>query len=177
MPLFEVRDDELVQFRRVPFSSGLYEKEIEDLMWSNLDAFVGVPLFPVKRQPRIGGGLRPDIVTLDEAGYVHVIEVKRDIACDQLAQCLEYAGWALDTSLDELAAMFHDGEEAFFEAWTEFTDSDSPRLVQRPPRLVLVARDFDDRTGAALRFLAENDLPITVLLACLDHSSCVSLCA
>ncbi|WP_420611898.1 hypothetical protein [Candidatus Spongiisocius sp.] len=163
MPLFEVRDDELVPFRRVPFASGLYEEEIEDLFWSNLDAFVGVPLFPVARQRNISGGLRPDIVTLDEDGYVHVIEVKRDIARDQLAQCLEYAGWALDTSLDELAAMFHDGEDAFFEAWTEFTDSDSPQLVQQPPRLVLVARDFDDRTGAALRYLAENGLPITVL--------------
>ena len=163
MSLFEIRNDELVPFRRVPFASGLYEEEIEELLWSNLEAFVGVPLFPVARQPPISGGLRPDIVTLDEDGYVHVIEVKRDIARDQLAQCLEYAGWALDTSLDELAALFHDGEASFFEAWTEFTDSDSPRLIQRPPRLVLVARDFDDRTGAALRYLAENGLPITVL--------------
>ena len=163
MPLFEVRDDELVPFRRVPFVSDLYEKEIEDLLWSNLEAFVGVPLFPVARQPGVSGGLRPDIVALDEDGYVHVIEVKRDIARDQLAQCLEYAGWARGASLDELAEMFHEGEASFFEVWTEFTDSNSPRLVQRPPRLVLVARDFDDRTDAALRFLAENGLPITVL--------------
>lgn len=59
--------------------------------------------------------------------------------------------------------MFHGGAEAFFAAWTEFTGSDSPRLVQRPPQLVLVARDFDDRTDAALSYLTENNLPITVL--------------
>jgi len=84
----------------------LYEQEIEDLLWSNLDAFVGVQLFPVTRQPPFGDGLRPDIGALDADGHVHVIEVKRDIDRRQLAQCLEYAGWARSTSLDELAAMF-----------------------------------------------------------------------
>ena len=163
MPLFEIGKDELVPFRRVQAGPDLYEKEIEELLWANPDAFVGAPLFPVARQPALSGGLRPDVVALDDSGRVHVIEVKRDVARGQLAQCLEYAGWALDTSLDELAAMFHDGEQAFFEAWMEFTDTKSPQLIRRPPQLVLVARDFDSRTDAALRYLAENGLPITVL--------------
>ena len=163
MPLFEIGSDELIPFRKVPAGPALYEQEIEDLLWFNLDAFVGAQLFPVARQSVIGDGLRPDIVALDDAGHVHVIEVKRDIARAQLAQCLEYAGWALDTSLDELAAMFHDGTEAFFDAWAEFTGTVAPQLIQKPPQLVLVARDFDHRTDAALRFLAENDLPVTVL--------------
>ena len=164
MPLFEIGKAELVPFRRVQAGPELYEQEIEGLLWSNPDAFVGVPLFPVARQPTLSNGLRPDIVALDDKGHVHVIEVKRDIARAQLAQCLEYAGWALDTSLDELAAMFDDGgAKAFFDAWVEFTDTNSPQLIQKPPQLVLVARDFDGRTDAALRYLAENGLPITVL--------------
>lgn len=163
MPLFEIGDDELVPFRRVQAGPELYEQEIEDLLWANLDAFVGAQLFPVARQPTFGDGLRPDVVALDADGHVHVIEVKRDIDRRQLAQCLEYAGWARSTSLDELAGMFHGGAEAFFSAWVEFTETDSPRLVQRPPQLVLVARDFDGRTDAALSYLTENDLPITVL--------------
>ncbi len=164
MPLFEIGRDELVPFRRVQEAPELYEKDIEDLLWSNPEAFLGVPLFPVARQPTLSNGLRPDIVALDDKGHVHVIEVKRDIARSQLAQCLEYAGWALDTSLDELAAMFQDGgAKAFFDAWVEFTDTNSPLLIQKPPQLVLVARDFDSRTDAALRYLAENGLPITVL--------------
>ena len=100
MPLFEIGEDELVPFRRVQAGPDLYEKEIEELLWANPDAFVGTPLFPVARQPALSGKLRPDVVALDDRGHVHVIEVKRDIARDQLAQCLEYAGWALDTSLD-----------------------------------------------------------------------------
>jgi hypothetical protein len=45
----------------------------------------------------------------------------------------------------------------------EFTETESPQLVQRPPQIVLVARDLDGRTDAALSYLTENDLPVTVL--------------
>ncbi len=163
MPLFEIADDELVPFRRVQAGPALYESQIEDLLWSNLEAFIGVPLFPVAQQPELGENLRPDIVALDVDGYLHVIEVKRDVDRGQLAQCLEYAGWARGTNLDELAGVFEAGTEDFFSAWMEFTDTETPRLVQRPPRLVLVARDFDARTDAALSYLIENNLPIIVL--------------
>lgn len=163
MPLFEVGDDELIPFRRVRGGPDLYEKEIEDLLWQNLEEFVGVPLFPVARQPVLQNGFQPDLVALDSDGRVHVIEVKRAVDRRQLAQGLEYAGWARTTSLDELAAMFHRGAEVFFAAWTEFTESNSPKLVEGPPQLVLVARDFDSRTKDALSYLTENHLPITVL--------------
>ena len=163
MPLFEVGNDELVPFRRLEAGPDLYEQEIEELLWSNLEDFVGEPLFPVARQPAVGEGLRPDLVALDVDGHVHVIEVKRDVDRRQLAQCLEYAGWARGVSLDDLAGIFHGGPEAFFSAWSEFTETDAPRLVQGPPRLILVARDFDGRTNAALSYLTESNLPIIVL--------------
>lgn len=163
MPLFEIGENELVPFRTVQAGPELYEKEIEDLLWSNLDAFLETELFPVARQPNLGDGLRPDIVALDRDGRVQLIEVKRDVDRGQLAQCLEYAGWGRETNLDELAGIFHDGPEAFFATWTEFTATESPRLVQRPPQLVLIARDFDSRTDAALTYLTESNLPLTVL--------------
>lgn len=163
MPLFEVGKDELIQLRRVQAGPELYEDEIEALLWSNLDSFVGVSLFPVASQPTVGDGLRPDIVAIDGEGHVHVIEVKRDVDRSQLAQSLEYAGWARNTNLDELAGIFHGGAEAFFAAWAEFTETVAPQLVRRPPQLVLVAGAFDDRTDAALSFLTENGLPVTVL--------------
>ena len=163
MPLYEVTDEELVPFRRISSGSDLYEREIEDLMWDNIEAFTGDALFRVCRQPTLGTGGRPDIVALDRNGRVHVIEIKRDIDRGQLAQCLEYAGWAKGTNLDELAGMFHEGQDEFFSAWTEFTESTSPQLVSNSPRLTLVARDFDDRTAGALDFLTDSNLPISVL--------------
>jgi hypothetical protein len=53
--------------------------------------------------------------------------------------------------------------EGFWTDWQEFTGTDEPRRVTKSPRLVLVARDFDGRTGSALEFLQDNGLPITII--------------
>ena len=37
MPLFEISEDELVPFRRLKGGADLFEKEIEDLLWANLE--------------------------------------------------------------------------------------------------------------------------------------------
>jgi hypothetical protein len=164
MALFEIRGtDDLVAFRTLHGGADLYESEIEDLMWANPDELSGESLFPVARQPPLPGGGRPDIVALDREARVVVIEIKRSVERSQLAQCLEYAGWARTTNLDELARMYHAGPEAFFAAWQEFTDSVAPTPIRRSPRLVLVARDFHGRTGSALEFLVEHGLPVLLI--------------
>ncbi|HXH56726.1 hypothetical protein [Iamia sp.] len=163
MPLFEVSDESLVPFRSVKPGADLYEKEIEDLVWGDLEAFTGESLFPIARQPLIGGGGRPDVVALDESGRVVVVEVKRDVDRSQLAQCLEYAGWARTTNLDEIASLYHRGPSSFFANWQEFTDSSTPVVINHQPRIVLVARDFQGRTRSALEFLAENGVPVSVI--------------
>jgi hypothetical protein len=164
MPLFEIGTDEaLVPFRQLGGGAELYEREIEQLLWDNLDDFTGESLFQVARQPPLTAGGRPDIVALDANAHVVVIEIKRDVDRGQLAQCLEYAGWARGTNLDELASIYHLGEGRFFTDWQEFTESDTLTVISRPPRLLLVAREFHGRTGAAFEFLAENGLPVDLV--------------
>ena len=164
MPLFEISADEgLVPFRQLRGGAELYESEIEELLWSDLESFTGESLFPIKKQANIQGGGRPDIVALDGNANVVIIEVKRDVDRAQLAQCLEYAGWGRSTSLDELAGLYHRGAGQFFADWADFTDSDAPVVLTRTPRLILVARDFHGRTESAFQFLAENGLPVSVI--------------
>jgi hypothetical protein len=164
MPLFEVEAGEsLVPFRQLHGGADLYEKEIEDLLWANADDFTGETLFRVARQPHLSGGGIPDIVALDRSARVVVIEVKRDVDRGQLAQCLEYAGWARTTNLDELAGMYHRDAGSFFADWQAFTESDAPIVIDRSPRLMLVARDFHGRTGSAFNFLIDNELPVKVI--------------
>jgi hypothetical protein len=163
MPLFEISEGELVPFRRLKGGADLYEKEIERLVWENLEEFTGEALFPVARQARTGHGGVADIVALDKSGRVVVFEVKRDIDRKQLAQCLEYAGWARTTSLDELAGLYHGGTGAFFSAWQEFTESSSPLVVNPHPRLFLVARDFLESTESAFDFLVESGVPVVIV--------------
>lgn len=163
MPLYEIASDGLISFRQLRGGSELYETEVERLLWDNLGDLVGDVLFPVRRQAAIAGGGRPDIVALDRAGAVVVLEVKRDVDRTQLAQCLEYAGWARTTNLDEFAGLYHAGADSFWSEWQEFTETDQPVRVTRNPRLILVARSYEERTNSALTFLLENGLPITVV--------------
>lgn len=169
MPLFELTGDGLQPFTRLRPGPELYEQEIEQLVWDDLESFTGESLFPVARQARILGGGIPDILALDESGRVVVIEVKRDIDRSQLAQCLEYAGWARLTNLDEISSLYnrgtenHRGAEAFFRDWQDFTESTTPVTINPQPRLFLIARDFEGRTRSALDFLRENSLPVTVI--------------
>jgi len=163
MPIFELDQNSLVPYRRQAIASGVYEAEIEGLLWDNLEELTGDNLFRVARQAALPSGGIPDIIALDSSGRVVVIEVKRDVDRHQLAQALEYAGWARNASLDELAGMYYGGAQSFWDDWKEFTDSGTPVLVQRDPRLVLVARTFNARTFEALEFLLQHKLPIQVL--------------
>lgn len=164
MPLYEIAaGGELTPFRRLTGGADLYEAEIEALFWQGPDDFLGEALFVVRRQPTIPNGGKPDIVALDADARVVVIEVKRDVDRSQLAQCLEYAGWARTTNLDELSAMYHRGQQQFFEDWQEFTESSVPRVVNPSPRLVLLAHTFHGRTESALEFLMDNSLPVHVI--------------
>lgn len=168
MPIFQDDNGELVAFQKVVPGPELYEHEIEALVWGDFEAFTGEALFPIARQAHIPGGGVPDILALDSKGHVVVIEVKRDVDRSQLAQCLEYAGWARMTYLEELASLYnagpgHDGTAAFFTDWPEFTETATPVTIVSPPRLMLVARDFLGRTRAALDFLRDSSLPVTVI--------------
>jgi Restriction Enzyme Adenine Methylase Associated len=164
MPLYEIRSSgELAPFRHLRGGAVLYEREIEDLVWESPDEFIGESLLLIARQQTLPHGGKPDIIGLASDARVVVIEIKRDVERSQLAQCLEYAGWARTTSLDELAGMYHGGTEAFFRDWQEFAETSVPQVVNRTPRLVLIARTFHGRTESALNFLRENGVPVTVI--------------
>ena len=49
MPLYEIARGELVPFKRLQ-GAGLYEDQMEALLWGNPDEFLGEPLFRVARQ-------------------------------------------------------------------------------------------------------------------------------
>lgn len=94
-------------------------------------------------------------LALDATGRVVVIEVKRDVDRNDLAQCLEYAGWTRLTTLDEVVGLYdagvieHHGVEAFFKGWQDFTGTTTQRKIQLQPRLTLIAREAGGRICSA----------------------------
>lgn len=165
MALYRIDDEGegLVAFTKYSASEGLYESEVEDLLWENLDDLLGTPLFKIARQAHLPHGGKPDIVALDSAGRPVIVEVKRDMDRSQLAQALEYAGWARSSNLQEIAALYSSGLEQFWSDWLEFTGTEQPVSIVAAPRMVLAAASFHDRTQSALDFLRENGLPLMVL--------------
>lgn len=163
VPLFAVAPEGVVPLRHLGAATGVYEKEIEELFWLNLSELIGVELFGVTRQAHLTGGGIVDILALDQQGNVTVIEVKRSIEREQLAQCLEYAGWATLTNLEEVAALYEHGTEMFWSAGQDFTGTATPQHLSRSPRLVLVASDFHPRTEAAVALLQRSALQLLVI--------------
>ena len=163
MPIFELEQTSLVPIRRQAIAAGVYESEIEDLLWDNLEELTGDNLFRVARQPTLPGLGRPDVIALDSTGRIVIIEVKRDVDRGQLAQALEYAGWARTVGLDVLAQRYHGGADDFWDDWKEFTGTNNPVLIRPDPQLFLVARGFEPRTYQALEFLLQHQLPVKLL--------------
>lgn len=165
MALFRITDpdDNLVTFTQYTPSEGLYEKDIENLLWNNLDDLLDTSVFRIARQPRLPDSGIPDILALDEAGRPIVVEVKRDLDRQQLAQVLEYAGWARSTNVQEVATLYSQGTDQFWGDWQEFTETDQPVPIATTPQVVLVAENFHERTRSALTYLRENGLPLVVL--------------
>lgn len=56
MPIFDLSADGLVPIMRQAINSGVYEREIEDLLWNNIEEITGDNLFRLARQPYLPGG-------------------------------------------------------------------------------------------------------------------------
>ena len=74
VPIFELDQQSLIPFRRQAITAGVYEAEIESLLWDNLEEITGDNLFRVARQATLPSGGRPDVIALDVTGRVVVIE-------------------------------------------------------------------------------------------------------
>lgn len=165
MALFRIERESpgLVPFAQYAAGDGLYEREVEDLLWDNLEEMLGRTLFRVARQAHLPHGGIPDILALDEAGRIVVIEVKRDVDRQLLSQALEYAGWARESNLQEVATLYVNGAQQFWADWQEFTGTEQPVPISPNPHIVLAAASFHRRTEAAISFLRGAGVPLVVL--------------
>jgi hypothetical protein len=167
MPLFDVSSDGLIPFRQLESGTGAYDEALEEVLWGHLDGIAGERLFRVRRQAPLAGGGRPAVVALDPQGSVVVVHVRQQIDRAELAECLEYAGWARATTPDELAALYWRGAAEFWSDWQDFSGSSGSLQIHHVPRLILVTGDFTERARATFEFLVEYGLPVKVLKASL----------
>ncbi len=164
MALYRAHADGLLPVRRAGVAPGHYEPEIHELAWRDLRVFTGEPLLPLRLAAPTARGVA-GILALTRHGELVLVEANRRLDRDALARCLELAGWARDTSLDELAGLYPAGAAAFWAAWRAFTAGQTPVRLQRNPFLVLICEDEDAGARSTLGFLRDSGVPVTVVRA------------
>ena len=153
--IWDVAGDALSEISRRPVD---LESRLEDWM----DSDIGVlsdDLLVVGRQLDTDGGGILDLLCLDRAGDVVVVELKRGkTPREVVAQILDYAAWASALSYDDLKQVGDaylaeaGGLDAAFRA--RF-DADLPDVLNASHHLLVVASEVDARSERIIRYLSE----------------------
>lgn len=162
MPLFEVGPDGLVPLQRLDQAVGDFDRQIEDALWRDPDPVYGTRLLRIQQRPTLSAGGNPTLIAVDSEGRLVVIHARQRVDRNELAECLEYFGWARAATLEELASLYWRGEDIFWSDWQRFSEDEGISKLAGNPKLVLVAGELADRTTATFQLLVENGLPLTV---------------
>jgi hypothetical protein len=141
------------------------------------DAIEGVPSILndgwmiIGRQVLTDFGKRIDLLALDAAGTVIVIELKRDqTPRDVVAQVLEYGAWVNTIPPERLAQVYAEyasGRQGVPDtldgAFQARFGVPLPDAEEASHQLVVVASALDAGTERIVNYLAESDIPINVV--------------
>lgn len=82
------------------------EKKLEDLIEANI-AVVAPHLMVIGRQVQTSYGKYVDLLAIDRAGNLAIIELKRDMTPrDVVAQVLDYGSWVIGLQSDQIASIW-----------------------------------------------------------------------
>ncbi|MBM4043021.1 MAG: DUF91 domain-containing protein [Planctomycetes bacterium] len=135
------------------------ESRIED--WITKDISVLAPdLLVIGRQVETDPGGIIDLLCIDEAGDLVVIELKRDkTPRDVTAQVLDYASWVKDLSSEDVAAIAkeHLGKNlSLDQAFKNRFGRSLPDSINDNHRLLIVASEIDASSERIIRYLSDT---------------------
>ena len=145
--------------RQLPLLPLDLEERLEDMLAED-PGMSGMDLLVVGRQVRTGYGGYIDLLALDAAGRVHVLELKRDrTPRDVVAQTLDYGSWVRVLGLEDLEKIYfdhHDGETDLGAAFAERFGSPLPDVVNADQQFTIIASELDPTSDRIVEFLAES---------------------
>jgi hypothetical protein len=154
--IWQISQGKLVPVQDVSFHKNYDETELES--WIAQDpAILGEDLLTIDRQRRIKGVGQFDLLCIDSAGRLVVVELKRDSTPrEAVAQALDYASWLNGATEDQIAlyAAEYLGR-SLSEAFTEhFQQDEMPELACQQHRIILVAPRLDAPAERIINYLA-----------------------
>jgi hypothetical protein len=143
----------------LPPTKMVNEKRLEDVLSEDID-ILGLNIVVIGRQVPTQTGGYVDLLGIDAAGDLFVIELKRDrTPRDVVAQVLDYATWVRTLAYDDIKSIHehhgvHHGAE-FEEVFAEvFGDAPTDALNENH-RLVIVASELDPSSERIVSYLAD----------------------
>lgn len=163
MGLWRADGDKLT---RLSHSAVGLESQLESYIESD-SSMLGQALLIVGRQVPTGHGGYLDLLAVDDAGTIHVIELKRDkTPRDVTAQALDYGSWVATLGRSDIINIFaaYKPGVAFEEAFAEQFGEAPPDDLNASQVFTIVAASVDSATERIVRFLNEDfGVPINVV--------------
>ena len=159
--IWEVVSDN--RLREIPSGPIDLERRLEDWLASHI--WVLDPnLLVIGKQVPTAFGSRIDLLCLDSAGHVVVIELKRGRTPREVtSQALDYASWVQNLSTERITAIADDylgPAHTLPSAFRERFDIALPDDLNRGHRSLIVGESIDADTERIVRYLSDMDVPI-----------------
>lgn len=141
------------------------ESRLEEILDKDI-SIVAPDWMVIGRQVRTSTGQRADLLTLNTAGNLSVVEIKRDKTYrDVVAQALDYGSWIKTLSSDELGQIFEDYKANFHPTLSNLSLNDAfrqrfkieiPDELNQSHQLVIVASSLDSATERIVSYIREQ---------------------
>lgn len=152
--LFGIDDDKL---RRIP-KGGLQRESLIEAWVANDLALVGLNAFLIGRQVYTSHDQRIDLLAMNEAGDLIIVELKRDRTPREIvAQVLDYASWVSTLDTQEIHALAKDySDRTLPELYRDKFGGVLPDTLNSAHQMLIVASEFDDASERIVKYLSEE---------------------
>lgn len=154
--LWKIQDDD--KLREIPRSSLDFEARLE--VWLERDISVlSAGLLVIGRQVETDFGGFIDLLCLDQAGDVVVVELKRNKTPREItAQALDYGSWFKDLSNERITAIAEAylGHGKFEDTFKRRFSADLPETLNENHRLLIVASQIDASSERIIKYLSDT---------------------
>lgn len=150
------KDNNLQEIRRSMLD---LEQRIEDWLEQDI-SIVSDDLLVIGRQVLTDFGGAIDLLCLDDAGDIVVVELKRAKTPREVtAQVLDYASWVKDLSnekITEIANKYFSGKHTLDEIFKRQFGEELPEILNEHHKMLIVASDIDENSERIINYLSET---------------------
>ncbi len=152
--LFRIDREQLVEIKRKQLD---FEAKIEGWVAGDL-SLIGVDGIVIGQQVDTDHGKRIDILAMDEAGNLIIVELKRDKSPrDIVAQVLDYASWVCRLSTNDVHKLaMAERNRSLADIYRDKFRKSLPDTLNATHQMIVVASEVDEATKRIIEYLSEQ---------------------